>query len=262
MFKRIRVRDLYGCVDQWNLEFASEPITRKYVTKERIHKKALELANGVVDDLEIDDIIVDISMMHHGMKDKNPVDTVHFYEKSNLSRDYATLGACCDADLLNPDVSRIAGPGDYSVTRPVCHAEFLLRIFTKKSKYFGLVQAAYRAVVEDLRKSELEDGSTDGLLASNTRPPTPATGSPSDDGISLDPQEKAPQTSTPKSTISMSPTARVVPESRKRPFAKSNSIPEISRFGAVPVDFAQPSPAYLMKKPGSRETTTTPSLCM
>ena len=87
MLKRIRVRDLYRCVDRWNLDFAAERTTKEYITKERIHKKALELGNGV-GDLEVDDIIVDISMMHHGMKDKNPVDNVQFYDKTNLSEFY------------------------------------------------------------------------------------------------------------------------------------------------------------------------------
>jgi len=162
-------------------------------------------------------------------------------------------------------VSRLAGLGDYSITRPACHAEILLRIYSKKSKYFGLVQTAYRAVLADLHRLELEDGATD------TRPTTPVAETPSSDDsmstlASSNPQRSAPKTPTPAPappvptmTITGTGTTATPSIGRKRKFAKSVSIPEISSFGAVPADFAQPSPPHLARKVASRNPTTTPS---
>ena len=69
--------------------------TEDYVTTERVFNKAVAIRNspeyqkegeGNVFDLNIDDIIVDISMMHHGMKQRNPVDFIKFYSKHNTGR--------------------------------------------------------------------------------------------------------------------------------------------------------------------------------
>ncbi|KAJ2929353.1 hypothetical protein H1R20_g7742, partial [Candolleomyces eurysporus] len=83
-------------------------------------------------DLTADDIIVDITTMHYGMKEHNPVDFTKFYSKKH------------------PDKPMHAGPGDYSGLRPSIHAEILLRIFTKKPEYFGRVYDAYNAVLVDM----------------------------------------------------------------------------------------------------------------
>ncbi|KAF6743503.1 hypothetical protein DFP72DRAFT_932737, partial [Ephemerocybe angulata] len=142
IFKRIKHRDLYRSVDQKNIKFADGEDVKTYVTRERIYDKLMSnraseqsAETDVIDnfDLQVGDIIVDITMMHHGMKQHNPVDFTKFYSK-----------------LTNAPMN--AGPGDYSELRPVEHAELLLRIYSKKSdmKYLHAVQEAYRAVMDDL----------------------------------------------------------------------------------------------------------------
>lgn len=62
---------------------------QKNVTRERIVAAAKALprppagdATSVdVDALTVDDVIVDFSLMHYGMKEKNPLDFVKFYSK-------------------------------------------------------------------------------------------------------------------------------------------------------------------------------------
>ncbi|KAF8905721.1 hypothetical protein CPB84DRAFT_1745279 [Gymnopilus junonius] len=88
--------------------------------------------------ISISDVIVDFSTMHYGMKDKNPVDSVRFYSKRL------------------PKKSMEAGPGEYSNLRPQYFAEDLLRVYTKDPKNVWLVQAGYRAVLEQLQ-AEVEE---------------------------------------------------------------------------------------------------------
>jgi deoxynucleoside triphosphate triphosphohydrolase SAMHD1 len=42
-----------------------------------------ELVPGTASELKPEHIIVDFSHMHHGMKDKNPLDFIKFYSKHN-----------------------------------------------------------------------------------------------------------------------------------------------------------------------------------
>lgn len=41
--------------------------------------------------LKPQDVIVDFSIMHYGMKDKNPLDFIKFYSKRNQNREYPVL---------------------------------------------------------------------------------------------------------------------------------------------------------------------------
>lgn len=58
------------------------------MTADRIVDEAKKIRDaGIdVDALTANDIIVDFSLMHYGMKEKNPLDFVKFYSKRNPNR--------------------------------------------------------------------------------------------------------------------------------------------------------------------------------
>ncbi|TFK33680.1 hypothetical protein BDQ12DRAFT_637222 [Crucibulum laeve] len=180
IFARIHTRDLYKCVDYKVIDWPLRAVFREHITPEHIVEAANALSVGpstpVTEDdlelkipappLEVKDVIVDFSTMHYGMKEKNPLDYIKFYSKRN------------------PNQSAIAGRGDYSNLMPQYFAEDLIRVYTKKPQYFGLVQAGYRAVLAAMENSApfplsppldavLEgDGTTSLKTPPATEPPT------------------------------------------------------------------------------------------
>lgn len=89
-------------------------------------------------DLPDDNVIVALSPLHYGMKDKNPLEGLKFYNRK-----------------LNPERARPAGPGDYSTLAPEICGEVLIQIFTKQKRFYGVVQNAYRRVVKALLEMQL-----------------------------------------------------------------------------------------------------------
>ncbi|KAK7451308.1 hypothetical protein VKT23_012650 [Stygiomarasmius scandens] len=139
LVRRIRTRDLYRRVDYKVIPYDLRTLARDAITPERIVEAVKQkFSSGAMDTqvdvgaLTPDDVIVDFSTMHHGMKEKNPLDKVLFYSKRRPNECYA------------------AQDGDYSFLRPSCYAEVMLQVFTKNPDYFGAVQAGYRQVVENL----------------------------------------------------------------------------------------------------------------
>lgn len=140
IFERIRNRDLYKMVDFKSIPWRDRMLFKEYITPQTIleaTKKHPDADFLNISGLTVDDIIVDFSTMHYGMGAKNPLDCVKFYSKSM------------------PNRSDNAGLGDYSTLRPECHAEVLLRIYTKKKEYFGIIQAGYRQCLKQYPGSEL-----------------------------------------------------------------------------------------------------------
>ena len=62
--------------------FTPEQIVRSAQADEREHSAEVR---ALLDELCPEHVIVDISMMHYGMKDKNPLDTVSFYSKHDAN---------------------------------------------------------------------------------------------------------------------------------------------------------------------------------
>lgn len=87
----------YKAVDWLNIAAVQENVTR-----ERIVAACKALPSSVMDtdpgnvtpvDVDVDaltedDVIVDFSLMHYGMKEKNPLDFVKFYSKRNPNGGY------------------------------------------------------------------------------------------------------------------------------------------------------------------------------
>ncbi|KAH7867800.1 uncharacterized protein C8R40DRAFT_891582 [Lentinula edodes] len=132
IFKRITNRKLYRFVDMKWVSWEDRDAYKQLVTEQRILEcardayyelpkeqqdemdEAWKEAGLTLDDLTINDIKVEQSMLHYGMKEENPLDYVKFYSKT---------GRC-----------HKALDGDYSSLRPFVFAEVLLRVFTKKEE--------------------------------------------------------------------------------------------------------------------------------
>ncbi|KAF7319941.1 Ankyrin repeat protein [Mycena kentingensis (nom. inval.)] len=136
-------RDLYKCVDDACIDWEHHEIFMEKMTSERIVEESLREAKEQGTDVDRtvlvpSAVIVDASIMHYGMKEKNPLNDVKFYSKRNRN-----VCAC-------------AQKGDYSTLLPQFFAEMKLTVFTKTPEYIGVVQAGYRAVsraiFEDLER--------------------------------------------------------------------------------------------------------------
>ena len=120
-----------------------------------------------------------------------------------------------------------AGPGDYSSVRPPYFAEVLLRIYTKNPKFYGLVQAGYRAAMANLAMRFQTDTEGNILLpdidinqAENGLVPTP-------------PATEAP--TTPKATSREHSFTHRKTTSGSTPYSENS-------FTTVAPDFVPPSP--------------------
>ncbi|KAF7291791.1 Glycoside hydrolase family 3 protein [Mycena chlorophos] len=141
----IDIRNLYKQVDERFIEWGEHRAYMEGVTSARIVEEALRIAEDEMDDSSLDvseltpeSVIVDMSILHYGKKEANPLDKVKFYSKHN------------------PNQSAHAERGDYSTLMPQYFAELKLSVFTKLPQYFGLVQAGWRAVsaciIEELNR--------------------------------------------------------------------------------------------------------------
>ncbi|PPQ88883.1 hypothetical protein CVT25_009118 [Psilocybe cyanescens] len=237
IFHRIKVRDLYKCVDYKVIDWPMREIFKEHVTAKRI----VEAARNLVFDqsplglpgmersessstissleeaeaLEINDVIVDFSTMHYGMKEKNPLDCIRFYSKTN------------------PKISMKAERGVYSNLMPPVFAEVILRVYTKKQRFYGLVQAGYRAILASLQAT--------------SSPPNSQPISASDLSIALDPMAPTPPaTEAPTTPKATSRNASFTFGSAATPFSNNE-------FTTVPPTFAPASPTEGNKKAKGRK---------
>ncbi|KAF7776488.1 hypothetical protein Agabi119p4_4881 [Agaricus bisporus var. burnettii] len=156
IIRRIRDRDIYKCVDYKVIDWQFKDLFRTHVTSRKIFDEVKRYAltdpfPASFPELVEDDIIVDLSTMHYGMKEQNPLKYVKFYSKRD------------------PTSCRSAEKGDYSNLQPELFAEILLRIYTKKPDYWGRVQAGYRRILENLNTT-ISTGEYIGVTA--ITPPT------------------------------------------------------------------------------------------
>ncbi|KAE9406824.1 hypothetical protein BT96DRAFT_987093 [Gymnopus androsaceus JB14] len=157
------------CVDKKWVKWEERHTYKQLVTPQRIWECAREAydqlsdeervdmdAGWAEDDLSFDnltvnDIKVEHSTLHYGMKEKNPIDKVKFYSK------------------LNPNQVHTANDGDYSTLRPFVFAEVLLRVFTKKKQFHGIIQAGYRRI-PDLDTPQSAPSTVDVEVAEGGKP--------------------------------------------------------------------------------------------
>ncbi|KAI5120720.1 hypothetical protein M0805_006427 [Coniferiporia weirii] len=223
IFDRLRTRDLYRCVDWKTFPWELRDSLRSTITPERIVSTAKTLfenadpaedgpSQELVASLTKEHVIVDISMLHHGMKERNPIDFVRFYGKHNTHESFK------------------AEPGELSTLMPACFAEMLLRIYTKVPLYYGVIQAGYRELLQSLPSGDPMTSSQSYVSDSTTPPITEAP-------------------STPRAA-SVQPCSRNVsysmPGSAKTPFAAQNKFTKVSH------SFVPPSPTQSHRRVLSR----------
>ncbi|KAH7927042.1 HD-domain/PDEase-like protein [Leucogyrophana mollusca] len=220
IIERIRTRELYSLVDFKVFSFEFKEPCKAYITPERIvevarSKSLTGIDHKVATQLTPQHVIVDLSPMHYGMHNKNPLDSVSFYSKHS------------------PDECRHAEAGDVSLLMPSSFAEVLLRIYTKDSRFFGLIQAAYRQVLKSMPEHYASLFSDENrhapLVEAVTPPPTEAP-------------------STPQ-TLSRDPSLTVV--NTTRAFRRTPSFSD-NQFTTVPPDYQNRSPSR--SKPKSKRT--------
>ncbi|KIM78005.1 hypothetical protein PILCRDRAFT_608246 [Piloderma croceum F 1598] len=161
IFDRIRTRDLYRMVDYKVFEWEYRERCREYITPERIADAAQALSRSRSPDpraktehVLAKDIIVDLCPMHYGMQEKNPLDFINFYSKHN------------------PNKCSVPGPGDISLLMPAVFGEILLRVYTRDARFYGVIQAGYREVLQTMSITDEVD------LTTVTRPATEAPSTP------------------------------------------------------------------------------------
>ncbi|CAE6390851.1 unnamed protein product [Rhizoctonia solani] len=135
--QRIRTRQLYKQVDMYMFAVEHRD-TLKLLTPEKVAEvvKTIELPEDADAELAAEDVAIDMTLIHLGMKDKRPVDLVKFYGKRN------------------PNVSSRAAPENASHVFSQSSQELCLRIFTRNPDKFGIVQTACREVLKQIFPSE------------------------------------------------------------------------------------------------------------
>ena len=98
LFDRIHTRDLYKCVDYKVIDWPMRDLFYNNITAARIVEacRTLSVVTTPADDgdsssLQESDIVVSFSVMHFGMKEKNPLDFVRFYSKHDPNRRFFFL---------------------------------------------------------------------------------------------------------------------------------------------------------------------------
>lgn len=77
------MRDLYKCVDYKVFRWEDRDVCRAHITPERIAEAARSL-NAILGGelITAEDVIVDLTTMHYGMQEKNPLHFINFYSKN------------------------------------------------------------------------------------------------------------------------------------------------------------------------------------
>lgn len=107
ILERIASRDLYNCVDWYVGKFEKYERFKSHITPDSIvqaarHKFLNRMPQGApcpdpgdVANLRPEHVIVDFNMIHHGMKEKNPLDFIRFYSKRNIRGESSGIFDAC-----------------------------------------------------------------------------------------------------------------------------------------------------------------------
>ncbi len=176
-----------------------EKVTSKRIVEE-VQRRAVSdpLPQNILE-LTEDDVIVDFSTMHYGMKDENPLKYVKFYTKRSPTSMFLCLLGFYSYSRRNGVGCRNAEKGDYSTLQPECFSEILLRIYTKKPEYWGRVQAGYRSILDLLNATHPSESGTVPIGAI-TPPATDAPSTPPTRTSSLANIENAGSAATTKAS--------------------------------------------------------------
>ncbi|KAI3605683.1 sam domain and hd domain-containing protein 1 [Moniliophthora roreri] len=226
IFRRIEKRDLYKVVEWKLVKYQYRAAVERAITASRIVEAAKAAYSPDVSPqiditkLKDDDVIVEFTTLHHGMKERNPLDFVKFYSK------------------MNPNKCRNAQPGDYSTVMPTTFAEVLMRVYTKESKYHYIVQAGYRSVLESFRQAQ--------------SPPTSAEAAQ----IATPPATEAP--TSPRTTSFYNPSDNASPPDANTNKRTNSMVTSFSanEFTTVTPNYGLATPHGVGRSPGRQRTTS------
>ncbi|TBU43954.1 HD-domain/PDEase-like protein [Dichomitus squalens] len=175
---RIKVRDLYKTVDNKVFPWDQKADLKAMFTPESVVKAFKELYAGnptldsseqldgldndpekvkvLAEELSPEHVIIDLTERHHGMKDENPLHFMKFYSKHH------------------PDKGIYANEDNISVTLPRAFGELLLRVYTRESRFFGVVQRGYRKVLKAFSEMQERKAASSGLFLDDSGNPLDA----------------------------------------------------------------------------------------
>ncbi|KAJ3150639.1 SAM domain and HD [Geranomyces variabilis] len=140
IIERIRTRDLYRFVDAVPIQLEFEAKLREAVTPDAI------IAHQCTGDgLTENDVVIEWLKLGYAMKDKNPVDLIHFYQK------------------YHPNVSFPIARQNVSALLPPLFEELTLRIFARDNGKRQKIQRAFRIMYRNLQQSDAFDGGLENL---------------------------------------------------------------------------------------------------
>ncbi|KIY67967.1 hypothetical protein CYLTODRAFT_277105 [Cylindrobasidium torrendii FP15055 ss-10] len=129
--RRIHTSDLYAIAEAVYLAWPLPTSVRKQLTPATIVNAARRLGSQhlLSTELREGDVLVDITPMHWGMKDKDPFATIKFYK---------------DWDA---QTAALLGTGQLSLLRPQVFAEVAVKVFARDQRYVEVIQAALHAIL-------------------------------------------------------------------------------------------------------------------
>ncbi|KAH9853312.1 HD-domain/PDEase-like protein [Lenzites betulinus] len=220
ILRRIRVRDLYKvvdykvfpwhCADALKKSFTPESVVNAFKnlyhnrgTLKHLSDDIHELEHVEEDDanaLAPEHVIIEVTKLHHGMGNLNPLGFVKFYSKHN------------------PKQGVEANPDDVSVTLPSAFGEVKLRMYTREPRLFGLIQLGFRDVLRRFKMppapasreatAEPEDGPVDLPLELETDEAVDLLTPPAESPASSSAKPPA-RTTSRKTTLSRAATTSV-----------------------------------------------------
>ncbi|KAF9906960.1 SAM domain and HD [Linnemannia zychae] len=145
ILKRIRTRNLYKFVDELLIPLEKLGV----LTKENINSAEIVSCQGSNDHLQEDDVIVEFLKNNYAMKDRNPVDGIKFFSKTNHSVSY---------HIPKEKVSSLI-PSEFQ--------ENIIRVFSRDPTKVRAVHEAFRRLMSRFYRAS--DGSNN-LPPSSTSP--------------------------------------------------------------------------------------------
>ncbi|KAL7754222.1 hypothetical protein RI367_000203 [Sorochytrium milnesiophthora] len=128
IIRRLRVRDLYKFADEMLLDTAHKTDYENRITAAQIACVSSEYK------LDEDDVRVSISLCNYGMKDKNPVDKIRFYNKYR------------EAEQITDHIER----HNTSYLVPQKYAELVVRVYATDPSKAQNVQRAFRQLMRQM----------------------------------------------------------------------------------------------------------------
>ncbi|EKM58979.1 uncharacterized protein PHACADRAFT_249122 [Phanerochaete carnosa HHB-10118-sp] len=165
IFYRIDTRDLYKWIEYKVYPWSVRDVCRERITPQTIVAAAKRITRESDENYDLacelgeEQIIVDLATLHYGMKELNPLRYVKFYSKRK------------------PNRAKYAESGDISNIMPQAFAEVLLRVYTRDSRFMGLVQRGFRQVLADIYDDVKEARIS---LSDDEDPSTPRVGAAAD----------------------------------------------------------------------------------